>query len=316
MKNLKASYKSSNMNESNNGKSQDFSEYDNDLIEEKCCDNPEIRQENGNIVCINCGTVHGRNIVGFKRRAFSPEEVKERRRTEPRWRRFGPRTTIPPVSKEDKMNPHQKTLFTRLSKIQKSLVSSIERNFWEARPKLRLLTSSLNIPSHIEETAWKIYIEVVKKQMTLGRTIKGFIAASLYAAIRIHEYPITFDEICDTLIVSKHKVIRSLGLIIKDILPDLGLKYHPITPKELIYKFGNTMGVSMKTQKRASDLLMQSFKRGLPSTGKDPRGFAAAALYLAMVRTPDQKTQAKVANKAGITEVTLRNRLKDIKNYF
>ncbi len=304
------------MNESNTENSQEFEEYENDLIEEKCCENPKIRQINGEIVCVNCGTVHMRNIVSFKRRAFSPEEIRERSRTEPRWRRFGPRTTIPKVTKEDKMSPQQKTLFSRLSKIQKSLVSSIERNFWEARPKLKMLTSALNIPSYIEETAWKIYVEVVKKQMTLGRTIKGFIAAALYAAIRIHEYPLTFDEICETLVVSKHKVIRSLGLLLNEILPELGLKYHPITAEQLVYKFGNILGLQLSTQKKANKILRESFKKGITSTGKDPRGFAAAALYLAMAHSPDQKTQTDVAAQAGITEVTLRNRLKDLKTFF
>jgi transcription initiation factor TFIIIB Brf1 subunit/transcription initiation factor TFIIB len=306
------------MNEShleNSSKSRNRKEIEEDFIEEKCCENPEIREVNGEIVCVNCGTVHMRNIVGFKRRAFSPQEVKERRRTEPRWRRFGPRTTIPKVTKEDRMNAQQKTLFSRLAKIQKSLVSSIERNFWEARPKLKMLTSSLNIPSYIEATAWKIYVDVVKKQMTLGRTIKGFIAAALYASIRIHEYPITFDEVCETLVVSKHKVIRSLGLIINKILPEMGLKYHPITPKELVFKFANNLDASLASQKKAVQILERSFEKGLRTTGKDPRGFTAAALYLAMVNSPDQKTQSEIAKKAGITEVTLRNRLKDIKKF-
>jgi len=305
------------MNESRLLKSKDKRKEENEElpIEAPCCEDPRIENKEGDVVCVHCGTVHDRNIVGLKRRAFTAEEVEKRRRTEPRWRRFGPRTTIPSATKGDRMSPERKTLFSRLSKIQKSLVSSIERNFWEARPKLKMLTSMLNIPKYIEETAWKIYAEAAKKQLTLGRTIRGFIAASLYAAIRVHEYPRILDEICDAMMISRHKVVKSLGLIIKKILPELGLKYHPITPKKLIYRFGSEAEMSLQTQKKAYDLLSQTFESGLRITGKDPRGFAAAALYMAAKSTPDQRTQSDISDIAGITEVTLRNRLKDIQKY-
>ena len=84
----------------------------------------------------------------------------------------------------------------------------------------------------------------------MGRSIEGFVAASLYAAIRIHEFPRLLDEVCDASMTSRHIVHRSLGLIVKDILPELNLKYHPIAAEQLIFKFGNELGLSMQTQKR------------------------------------------------------------------
>jgi len=49
-------------------------------------------------------------------------------------------------------------------------------------------------------------------------------------------------------------------------------------------------------------------------TGKDPRGLAAAALYKASIETNDKRIQKDIAEAAGTTEVTLRNRLKGIEN--
>lgn len=286
-----------------------------DEDQEPCCDNPNIQPVNGEIVCVNCGMVFDRNIVANQKRAYTAEEVKEKRRTEPTWRKYGARTTIPSAKKEDKMSPDQKVLFRRLAKIQNSLVSSIERNFWEARPKLKMATSSLNIPSFIEETAWKIYTEAVKQKMTVGRTIKGFIGASLYTAIRVHEHPIILKEVCDVLSISEHKVVNALGLLINDVLPKLGLKYHSITPQKLVFRFGSDLDIPVKQQKEASELLTDAFEKGLRKTGKDPRGFAVATLYLTSLRTPYQMTQSEFANAAGITEVTLRSRIKEIKKY-
>lgn len=57
---------------------------------------------------------------------------------------------------------------------------------------------------------------------------------------------------------------------------------------------------------------MQVKKRGL--TGKDPRGLAAAALYMACNQNGEKKIQKDIAIVAGTTEVTLRNWLRGIMN--
>ena len=46
--------------------------------------------------------------------------------------------------------------------------------------------------------------------------------------------------------------------------------------------------------------------------GKNPRGVAASALYIAAKLQGSRVTQADCAKAAGVTEVTLRNRYKDL----
>ena len=41
--------------------------------------------------------------------------------------------------------------------------------------------------------------------------------------------------------------------------------------------------------------------------------FAASVLYLASLYTGENKTQADIASAAGVTEVTIRNRYRDLK---
>jgi transcription initiation factor TFIIB len=50
------------------------------------------------------------------------------------------------------------------------------------------------------------------------------------------------------------------------------------------------------------------------SAGKDPMGLAATVVYASCVRIGEQKSQIDIANAADITEVTIRNRLKDLKS--
>jgi transcription initiation factor TFIIB len=282
----------------------------------ECCDNPCIESREGDNVCLNCGMIVSRNLVGNERRAYTVEEVNKRRRTEPRWREFGPRTMLPNSKIDSKgrlINAKGKTLFSRLSKIQNSLISSIERNFWEAKPKLKMLTSKMNIPEYIKETAWKIYSVVAKKKLTMGRSIDGFIAASLYAAIRVHEFPRLLEEVCDSSMTPRRTVHRSLGMVVKEVLPELNLKYRPITAEQLVFRFGNDLNLPMEVQKKAINMLAQASKNGLLRTGKDPKGLAASVIYMAAKSSNCRKTQAEVSEIAKVTEVTLRSRSKQIK---
>jgi transcription initiation factor TFIIB len=43
-------------------------------------------------------------------------------------------------------------------------------------------------------------------------------------------------------------------------------------------------------------------------------GLAASILYLSSIKTGDPVTQMSIARAAGVTEVTLRTRLKDLKS--
>jgi transcription initiation factor TFIIB len=237
-----------------------------------------------------------RNLVGNERRAYTVEEVNKRRRTEPRWREFGPRTMLPASKVDSKgrlINARGKTLF---------------------KPKLKMLSSKMNIPEYIKETAWKIYSVVAKKKLTMGRSIDGFIAASLYAAIRVHEFPRLLEEVCEASMTPRRTVHRSLGMVVKEVLPELNLKYKPITAEQLVFRFGNDLGLPMETQKNAINMLVEASKNGLLRTGKDPKGLAASVIYMAAKAGNHRKTQAEVSEVAKVTEVTLRSRSKQIKS--
>ena len=289
----------------------------NKITQSNCCENPFIESRDGNKVCLNCGVIFERTFVGNERRAYTIEEIQSRRRTEPRWRDFGPRTMLPNTKTDSKgksIGAKEQALFSRLSKIQNSLISSIERNFWEAKPKLKMLTSKLNIPEYIAETAWKIYSIVAKKKLTMGRSINGFISGSLYAAIRVHDFPRLLDEICEASLTPRRTVHRSLAMIIREVLPELNLRYQPITAESLVFRFGNELDLPIQIQKNAINMLRDASKNGLKRTGKDPKGLAAACIYIAAKNGCIRKTQSKVADVAKITEVTLRSRAKQIKS--
>ncbi len=50
------------------------------------------------------------------------------------------------------------------------------------------------------------------------------------------------------------------------------------------------------------------------TSGRGPTGIAAAASYIASVLTGERKTQREIAEIAQVTEVTIRNRYKELIN--
>lgn len=290
-----------------------------DFDDPACCEKPDIFVTvEGNVVCRRCGMCLGSQLVENERRAYTVDEVKNRKRTEPVWRSFGPRTVMSGIRTDSKGNhlpPNKQALFARLSKIQGSLISSIERNYWEAKPKLQALAHKVGVPDYIIETAWKIYSEVAKQKLTMGRSIQAFTAASLHAAIRIHNFPRLLEEVVESASISTRVVHRSLSMIIRNVLPKLGYKYRPITPRSLVFRFGNDLDLSIGIQKQAADVLREAARGGMTRIGKDPKGLAAAALYIVAIKTPEKKTQTDFAGVARMTEVTLRTRIKEILKY-
>lgn len=83
-------------------------------------------------------------------------------------------------------------------------------------------------------------------------------------------------------------------------------------PVKCVSKIASKVDVSMQTQRRTFDILKEAHKRGVVA-GKDPMGFAAAALYVACVLEGEKKTQKEIAEVANVTEVTVRNRYKNLK---
>jgi transcription initiation factor TFIIB len=290
-----------------------------DKLPQPCCDSPQVIISNEcEYVCANCGLVLQQIYTNSERRAYNVSEINTRRRCEPLWRSFGNRTIIGSQAFDARgkyIHPQKRALFARLTKIQGSLINSIERNYWEARPKLNAIALALGLPDYILETAWVIYRAAVKKHLTQGRSIEGFISASLYVAIRIHDFPRLLEEIAEHSTLSMRKVHKCIGLLVRYVLPELELRYRPLSSKFLIYRFGNELDLSMPTQQGAHHLLDNALKLGMSNIGKDPKGIAAAVLYLAARNTDERCTQTRIAQIAHITEVTLRTRIRQIHEY-
>ncbi|MEM3812189.1 MAG: transcription initiation factor IIB, partial [Thermoplasmata archaeon] len=89
------------------------------------------------------------------------------------------------------------------------------------------------------------------------------------------------------------------------------LNLKPTVPSSYITQFCNRLALDKNVVTEAEEIVRKASEMGLTS-GKGPTGVAAAAIYIASTTLNQQKTQKEIADVAGVTEVTIRNRYKEI----
>tara|TARA_Y100000296_G_scaffold72217_1_gene88418 strand:- start:1184 stop:1588 length:405 start_codon:yes stop_codon:yes gene_type:complete len=104
---------------------------------------------------------------------------------------------------------------------------------------------------------------------------------------------------------------KDIGRTYRFIIRKLGIKVRQSSPKDYISRFSSVLKLSPKTQNDALKVLKQAEDFELTS-GRGPAGISAAALYVAALINDEKRTQREVADIAGITEVTIRNRYKEL----
>jgi transcription initiation factor TFIIB len=192
--------------------------------------------------------------------------------------------------------------------IRSRVHSSIDRNLAQAMAELDRLSDKVYIPPPIKEKAAVTYRKALDKGLVRGRSIAAIAAAALYAACRGSGTPRTLREIAEASLVDKKDVARCYRLLLRE----LDVQMPIADPLTYVSKIAERTGISGRTQGIAIHILREARKRRA-SAGKDPMGLAAAALYISCLQNNEKKTQKDIAEAAGVTEVTVRNRYKTLK---
>ncbi|MEK0353577.1 MAG: TFIIB-type zinc ribbon-containing protein [Nitrosopumilus sp.] len=185
---------------------------------------------------------------------------------------------------------------------------SVDRNLRQALNELYRLKDKLAISSSVLEKAAYLYRKALEKKLVRGRSISAMIAASLYAACRDTETPRTLKDIAEAANVKRKDISRCYRLLYNE----LELKMPVVDPIQCIARISSKLKVTEKIKRYAAKILKETQKRQ-ESSGKDPMGLAAAALYFSCAINGVSITQRDLAEAAGVTEVTIRNRYKGLK---
>jgi len=268
----------------------------------------------GELVCQECGYVISESLVDTSQdwRAFDSDQMARRARG-------GAPLTF---SKHDlgltteigkgvlelyKVAPSKRAQYYRMTKWHKRLIRSKDRNLSYALSELQRVVSFLGLSRAIHEKIAKYYNEAVNRGLIRGRSIEAVIAALTYAVTREMGSPRTLEEILEVCNVNKREVGRAYRYLARE----LGIRILPADPASFIPRFCTILGLSDKVQAKALEILKKAKKVGI-SSGKGPTGIAAAVIYIASVLAGERRTQREIADTLGITEVTIRNRFKEI----
>lgn len=197
----------------------------------------------------------------------------------------------------------------RLRKWQRRIrvSNATERNLAFALSELDRMASALGLSRNVRETAAVVYRKAVDMNLIRGRSIEGVAASALYAACRQCSVPRTLDEIAEVSRVSRKEIGRTYRFISRE----LGLKLMPTSPIDYIPRFCSGLNLKGEVQSKGVEILRQAAEKELTS-GRGPTGVAAAAIYISSILCGDRRTQREVAEVAGVTEVTIRNRYKEL----
>jgi transcription initiation factor TFIIB len=270
------------------------------------------------LVCCDCGLVIDEDLIdhGPEWRAFDSEQHEKRARTgSPMTYTIHDKGLSTMISWKNKdsygksiPNRNRAQLF-RLRKWQRRIriSNATERNLASALSILDRMASSLGLPRTVRETAAMIYRKAALRNLIRGRSIESVTAASLYAACRQCHVPRTLDEIAQAANMSRKEIGRNYRYVSRE----LGLKLLPTTPQDYISRFCSELKLSSDAQEKVMEILKEAANAELTS-GRGPTGIAAASIYVASILCGERRTQREVSEIAGVTEVTIRNRYKEL----
>ncbi len=265
------------------------------------------------ITCRHCGLVIDENIIdpGQEWRAFNFEQRNSRSRVGAPLRNgihdFGLGADID--WKNNNISSKNVARYCRMRKWNKKLrvSGSRDRSLAFALTQINNKCSNLGLPRDVRENASLIYRKALENRLIMGRTVEGVVSASIYIACRQCNIPRTLDEITEVSSASKKQIAR----IQRTLVRELKIKLTPPSPSDYIPRFATELELSDKSQAKAIRIAEQSKSEGL-ANGKGPNGIAAAALYIASLMGNERISQRNIAEVAGVTEVTLRNRYKEL----
>lgn len=134
-------------------------------------------------------------------------------------------------------------------------------------------------------------------------------AATIYAACREIETPRTLNDIAEVSNNNRKDIARNYRLLVFE----LCIKVPNIDPMRCICRVAAKANINENTKRQAFSIMNKVTKKEI-SAGKDPMGLAASVLYMSCLRTGEKRTQMQIADAAGVSELTVRNRYIDLKS--
>lgn len=212
------------------------------------------------------------------------------------------------------LDPYNRLTAQRMKKWQSRIrtSSSGERSLSIALSRISEAADVLRLPSSVIEEASHIFRKSAKQSVSKSKSISGMAAASLYLACRRTSVNRSLKEISKAAGIQSRAAAKYYRLLINQVESNY---IPPPTVQKYISKLVNKEKINPRVERLALEFSEKANESEI-SSGKTPAGLAAAYVYIASVIAGEHIPQREIAEFAEVTEVTVRNRCREILENF
>jgi transcription initiation factor TFIIB len=273
----------------------------------------------GEVVCPTCGAVlaDALEFEGPDWKAIDPEDKMRKSRIGApltlTQHDFGLTTSIDASGTDfqgNRIGGDERAKVARLKMWQSRLrtMDSKQRSMANVLQRILDIADSLNLPPNVAETAAYNFRQYSKRGFAKGRSAIGMAAAALYLACRQCDVNRSLAEIAEKTGIQKKYVAKYY----RQVVTEMGIERVPLASiTNHVSKLANNLGISPRVQRLATELGRKVSAASI-SSGRAPSGLAAAYVYVAATLLNEHLPQREIADKANITEVTIRKRCREL----
>ncbi len=184
---------------------------------------------------------------------------------------------------------------------------SKERNLQQALAQIQQICSKMKLPKTVQERSADIYRRALAEDLVRGRSIDSMVCASIFIANQQMLTARTVDDIAKVARIGP----KEIGRTYRDVKRKLAIRTPLPDPKIYVNRFCSELQLGPKVQQTALDIIRRAEELEM-THGKSPCGVAAAAIYISSQTSEQARTQREIAEVTNVTEVTIRNRYKQL----
>ncbi len=272
----------------------------------------------GEISCVDCGLVLEDTLIdpGQEWRVFSAEDGDSRSRvgapTNVLLHDKGLSTEIAWQNKDYSGRSiaakHRSQLYRMRKWQQRARIGdTIDRNLAKALPEIARICSVMGLPNSVKEDAAVIYRKSLENSLIRGRSIDAAVASCIYGSCSKMKLGRTLEEVARASRVGKKELSRTY----KVIKSKLRLRMDINRPMDYVARFCSALGLPQQVNTQTEAIILRADDLEM-TDGKSPTGVAAASIYIACSQLGHHRTQREIADVSDVTEVTIRNRYKEL----
>ena len=280
---------------------------------------------NGEKICSGCGLVAMEQMSdsGPESRSTNPEERMKSARasgqTTYSQHDLGIRTEIALGTKDFSGKTINADVANQMYNLRKwqtriRVASPRERRLANILQKVGETCQALSLSKNVLESASMIYRNFESQFDAKGKSVTCMSAATIYMACKQCDVVRSLEEICEATGSQKEldMNVKLTAKYYRMLVMELGnTAAHVVTLDKYISKIANLAKLDVRVERLAAEIAEKTQDHSL-ADGKAPNGLAAAYLYIASILLGQSMLQRDVSSIAGITEVTIRNRCKEI----